>query len=404
MSPNHDPAPVFPLSAIQGQPTLVQALLLAAIEPQLGGVLIRGPRGTAKSTAARALADLLAPAPFVTLPLGASIEHVTGSLDLSKALAGHEVAFAPGLIAKAHEGVLYVDEINLLPDAIVDVLLDVAASGINRIERDGISHSHAARFVLIGTMNPEEGMLRPQLLDRLGLCVQLDNAQDPQLRSSIVKARLRFDQDPQGFARSHATGQQEIRQRLTLARSRCRNASELAWSDAVHEAVALQCIAAQVDGLRADLVMLRAARALAAWQGSQSITPAHVSEVAPLVLQHRASQPDPGSSSQLRQPPAATPSAQPPATPATPSAAGSAARTEPDTQAPASHSPAIREPGATSSLPQEAGPSLEQPPAGWGQAQAVSSTAFDAQQADAMAQAALEALAAKKARASGPLR
>lgn len=198
---------------------------------------------------------------------------------------------------------LYVDEINLLPDAIVDVLLDVAASGINRIERDGISHSHAARFVLIGTMNPEEGMLRPQLLDRLGLCVQLDNANDPQLRSSIVKARLRFDQDPQGFARSHATEQQEIRQRLTLARSRCRNASELAWSDAVHEAVALQCISAQVDGLRADLVMLRAARALAAWQGSQSITPAHVSEVAPLVLQHRASQPDPGSSSQLRQPP-----------------------------------------------------------------------------------------------------
>ena len=329
---------------------------------------------------------------------------MTGSLDLSKALSGHEVGFAPGLIAKAHDGVLYVDEINLLPDAIVDVLLDVAASGINRIERDGISHSHAARFVLIGTMNPEEGMLRPQLLDRLGLCVQLDNAQDPQLRSSIVKARLRFDQDPQGFARSHATGQQEIRQRLTLARSRCRNASELTWSDAVHEAVALQCIAAQVDGLRADLVMLRAARALAAWQGSQSITPAHVSEVAPLVLQHRASQPDPGSSSQLRQPPAATPSAQPPATPATPSAAGSAARTEPDTQAPASHSPATREPGATSSLPQEAGPSLEQPPAGWGQAQAVSSTAFDAQQADAMAQAALEALAAKKARASGPLR
>lgn len=400
MSPNHDPAPVFPLSAIQGQPTLVQALLLAAIEPQLGGVLIQGPRGTAKSTAARALADLLAPAPFVTLPLGASIEHVTGSLDLSKALSGHEVGFAPGLIAKAHDGVLYVDEINLLPDAIVDVLLDVAASGINRIERDGISHSHAARFVLIGTMNPEEGMLRPQLLDRLGLCVQLDNANDPQLRSSIVKSRLRFDQDPQGFARSHATEQQEIRQRLVLARSRCRNASELAWSDAVHEAVALQCIAAQVDGLRADLVMLRAARALAAWQGSQSITPAHVSEVAPLVLQHRAGQPDPGSASQPRQTPASTP----PAAPAAPSGTDGKDRTEPDTQTPASHSPTTREPSATSSLPQDTGPGLEQPPAGWGQAQAVSSVAFEAQQADAMAQAALEALAAKKARASGPLR
>jgi len=400
MSPNHDPAPVFPLSAIQGQPTLVQALLLAAIEPQLGGVLIRGPRGTAKSTAARALADLLAPAPFVTLPLGASIEHVTGSLDLSKALSGHEVGFAPGLIAKAHDGVLYVDEINLLPDAIVDVLLDVAASGINRIERDGISQSHAARFVLIGTMNPEEGMLRPQLLDRLGLCVQLDNANDPQLRSSIVKARLSFDQDPQGFARSRATEQQKIRQRLVQARSRCLNPSELAWSDAVHEAVALQCIAAQVDGLRADLVMLRAARALAAWQGSQRITPAHVSEVAPLVLLHRASQSDPGSASQPRQ----TPPSTPPATPAAPSGTNSKDRAEPGTQAPASHSPATREPGATNSLPQEAGPSLEQPPADWGQAQAVSSVVFEPQQADAMAQAALEALAAKKARASGPLR
>ncbi|EHN64069.1 ATP-binding protein [Comamonas testosteroni] len=400
MSPNHDPAPVFPISAIQGQPALVQALLLAAIEPQLGGVLIRGPRGTAKSTAARALADLLAPAPFVTLPLGASIEHVTGSLDLSKALAGHELAFAPGLIAKAHEGVLYVDEINLLPDAIVDVLLDVAASGINRIERDGISHSHAARFVLVGTMNPEEGMLRPQLLDRLGLCVQLDNAQDPQLRSSIVKARLRFDLDPQGFVQSHAARQQEIRQRLAQARSRCRNASELAWSDAVHEAVALQCIAAQVDGLRADLVMLRAARALAAWQGSHSITPAHVSEVAPLVLQHRAAQPDPGSASQPRQAPASTP----PAAPAAQSGKDSKDLTEPDIQASASPSTASREPGATSSLPPDAGPGLEQPPAGWGQAQAVSSVVFEPQQADAMAQAALEALAAKKARASGLLR
>ncbi|MEB5964936.1 ATP-binding protein [Comamonas testosteroni] len=400
MSPNHDLAPVFPLSAIQGQPALVQALLLAAIEPQLGGVLIQGPRGTAKSTAARALAHMLAPAPFVTLPLGASIEHVTGSLDLSRALSGHEVGFAPGLIAKAHEGVLYVDEINLLPDAIVDVLLDVAASGINRIERDGISHSHAARFVLIGTMNPEEGMLRPQLLDRLGLCVQLDNANDPQLRSRIVKARLRFDQDPEGFARSHASGQQEIRQRLVQARDRCRNASELAWSDAVHEAVALQCIAAEVDGLRADLVMLRAARALAAWQGSQDITPAHVSEVAPLVLQHRAGQPHPRSASQPRQTPAGTP----PAAPAATSASERKEHAGPDTQASTSHAPASPDSGTIGSRPQDTGPGHEQPPPGWGQVQAVSSVAFDARQADALAQAALEALAAKKARASGPLR
>ncbi|MEX8193683.1 ATP-binding protein [Comamonas guangdongensis] len=396
MSPNHDPAPVFPLSAIQGQPALVQALLLAAIEPLLGGVLIQGPRGTAKSTAARALADVLAPAPFVTLPLGAAIEHVIGSLDLAKALAGNELAFAPGLVAKAHKGVLYVDEINLLPDAIVDVLLDVAASGVNRIERDGISHSHAARFVLIGTMNPEEGMLRPQLLDRLGLCVQLGNAQDPQLRSSIVKARLRFDLDPQAFVRSHAAQQLQISERLTQARDRCRDATELPWTDAVHEAVARQCIAAQVDGLRADLVMLRAARALAAWQGCPAITPEHAAEVAPLVLLHRTGRPHPASNpSRSAQPTASTPPS-PAVRPPAPSAAGPDA--EVGTQAPS--------PNAQSSLPQEAGPApgLKQPPADWGQPRPIGSAAFDAQQADAMAQAALEALAAKKARAPGSQR
>lgn len=387
MSPNHDPAPVFPLSAIQGQPALVQALLLAAIEPQLGGVLIQGPRGTAKSTAARALADLLAPAPFVTLPLGAAIEHVTGSLDLSKALAGHEVAFAPGLIAKAHEGVLYVDEINLLPDAIVDVLLDVAASGINRIERDGISHSHAARFVLVGTMNPEEGMLRPQLLDRLGLCVQLDNAQDPQLRSSIVKARLRFDLDPQGFAQAHAAQQQEIRTRLQQARARSQDAAQLPWSDAVHEAVARQCIAAQVDGMRADLVMLRAARALAAWQGSSAITAEHVSEVAPLVLQHRAAEPRQSVVSQAPQP---VPPAEPPS-PATSPA------TSPANQGPRTELAADR----SSPSPAPAQQDMNQPPPGWGRPLPVATVSFDSSQADAMAQAAMEALAAKKARAPG---
>lgn len=396
---------VFPLSAIQGQPALIQALLLAAIEPLLGGVLVQGPRGTAKSTAARALADVLAPAPFVTLPLGASIEHVMGSLDLSKALAGHELAFAPGLVAKAHEGVLYVDEINLLPDAIVDVLLDVAASGINHIERDGISHSHAARFVLIGTMNPEEGMLRPQLLDRLGLCVQLGNAQDPQLRSSIVKARLQFDLDPQGFVQRYASQQQSVRERLQLARARTQDAAELPWSDAVHEAVAQQCIAAQVDGLRADLVMLRAARALAAWQSSPAITPAHVAEVAPLVLQHRAAEAAqarsiaPAQQTTASEPPSpATSSFAPSSTPASPppSHAERKQQTPPNATHPAS-APA-KQPTPASPTPQ---PDALQPPAGWGQVQAVGSTAFDAQQADALAQAAMEALAAKKARAPG---
>ena len=392
MNANTAMPPVFPLSAIDGQPALLQALLLAAIEPQLGGVLIQGPRGTAKSTAARALADLLAPAPFVTLPLGASIEHVMGSLDLSKALAGHEVAFAPGLIAKAHEGVLYVDEINLLPDAIVDVLLDVAASGINHIERDGISHSHAARFVLIGTMNPEEGMLRPQLLDRLGLCVHLSNAQDPQLRSRIVKARLQFDLNPQGFVQAHATQQQKIRNQLQQARARSQNATQLPWSDAVHETVAQQCIAAQVDGLRADLVMLRAARALAAWHNSPAITPAHVAEVAPLVLQHRSAEPrQPAPSSPATKPaPSSKPPSSPDIRPSEPSSASQSKHLNP----PANQSSALAAPPPSQQ-------NLNQPPPGWGQAQPVITASFDASQADAMAQAAMEALAAKKARAPG---
>ncbi|MDO5624752.1 MAG: ATP-binding protein [Pseudomonadota bacterium] len=277
----------FPFSALTGQPQLTQALLLAAIDPAIGGVLIEGPRGTAKSTAARALAALMAPAPFVTVPLGAALEHVTGTLDLNEALAGHAVRLAPGLLARAHGGVLYVDEINLLPDALVDVLLDAAASGVNVIERDGISHTHAARFVLIGTMNPEEGELRPQLLDRLGLCVRLANVDEPQTRQAIVKARLAFDANPAAFAAQHADAQAALAARLAHARAAAHDAAALPLSDAVHDAASRLCIAAHVDGLRADLVMLRAARALAAWGEAPVVTPAHVAQVADMVLTHR---------------------------------------------------------------------------------------------------------------------
>lgn len=410
----------FPLSAIQGQPQLVQALLLAAIEPALGGVLIQGPRGTAKSTAARALAELLAPAPFATLPLGASVEHVLGSLDLGKALAGNALAFAPGIVAKAHGGVLYVDEINLLPDAIVDVLLDVAASGVNRVERDGISHSHAARFVLIGTMNPEEGMLRPQLLDRLGLCVQLANAHDAQLRSAIVKARLRFELDPAGFAQAHAAPQAELTQRLRAARARCANPGELPWSDAIHDAVSRQCIAAQVDGLRADLVMLRAARALAAWEQSAAIEERHVAQVAPLVLAHRGTEPQQPAStqapsqsapSQSTPPPPQSSDAQAPQAPEPSGAAGAPASapapapapvqpaSSPATAGHASPTPASGpdQTGQANSAPQ----ALEQPPEGWGQPQPLASQPCAQPLGDALALAAMEALAAKKSRAPG---
>lgn len=273
----------FPFCALLGQPQLTRALLLAAIDPGLGGVLVAGPRGTAKSTAARALAELL-PGELVTLPLGASEEQLIGSLDLEGALQDSRVRFAPGLLAKAHGGALYVDEVNLLPDALVDQLLDVAASGVNLIERDGISHRHPARFVLIGTMNPEEGELRPQLLDRFGLALTLENCRDSALRQAIVKARLAFDADPERFRQGFEPQQQALRQRLERARAAL---AALAFGDAVHQRVSALCIEAGVDGLRADLVMLRAARALAAWQGDAAIDDGHVDAVSELVLHHR---------------------------------------------------------------------------------------------------------------------
>ncbi len=279
--------PLFPFAAIAGQPQLRLSLLLAALDPRIGGVLVEGPRGTAKSTGARALAELLPGAPFVTLPLGATLEHLVGTLDLQQALSGNAVRFAPGLLARAHGGVLYVDEINLLPDALVDVLLDAAASGVNVIERDGISHSHAARFVLVGTMNPEEGTLRPQLLDRLGLCVRLGNVGDVALRQSIVRARLAFDANPQAFRAQYADEQQQLSERLAAAVQRLNDHAALPLTDAALQSASELCIAAQVDGMRADLVLLRAARAFAAWNDAPELLPEHVHAVADLVLAHR---------------------------------------------------------------------------------------------------------------------
>lgn len=274
----------FPLSALIGQEALRLALLLVAVDPSIGGLLVSGPRGTAKSTAARSLAELLPHGGFITLPLGASEERLIGTLDIDEALRGGGVKFSPGLLAQAHEGVLYVDEVNLLPDALVDVVLDVAASGINIVERDGVSHRHAARFVLIGTMNPEEGELRPQLLDRFGLMVELENCFDPRVRQQIVKARLEFDLDPQAFRARYAGEQQELKRRILDARS---TLAGVAFDDDVHDAVSRLCIAAAVDGMRADLVMLRAARALAALESSERATRAHVEHVADAVLRHR---------------------------------------------------------------------------------------------------------------------
>jgi magnesium chelatase subunit I len=276
--------PPFPLTALVGQEALREALLLVAVDPSIGGVLISGPRGTAKSTAARSLAELLPDGAFVTLPLGASEDRLVGTLDLDEVLRGGNVTFSPGLLARAHEGVLYVDEVNLLADALVDVVLDAAASGINVVERDGVSHSHAARFVLIGTMNPEEGELRPQLLDRFGLMVQLDNCFDPQIRQQIVRTRMAFDLDPHAFRDRHAPAQRQLAQRIRAAREAL---PTLSFGDEVHAVVTARCIDARVDGLRADLVMLRAARALAALDGAPCVDGTHVERVADLVLRHR---------------------------------------------------------------------------------------------------------------------
>ena len=275
--------PAYPWSAVVGQDALKRALILCAIDPGIGGVLLSGPRGVAKTTLARALAQLVEGA-FVELPLGASEERVTGTLDLSAVLRDGSVSFAPGLLARAHDGVLYVDEVNLLPDGLVDLLLDAAASGQNVVERDGVSQAHPARFVLIGTMNPEEGELRPQLTDRFGLAVDAEADIPPAQRAEILRARLAFERDPQAFCASFADAQAQLLARCRQARGRL---AAIALDGPALQRVTEQCYAAHVEGVRADLAMLRAARAHAAWHGRDAITPDDVDAVAELALAHR---------------------------------------------------------------------------------------------------------------------
>uniref|UniRef100_A0A7C1WTT4 Magnesium chelatase n=1 Tax=Pseudomonas graminis TaxID=158627 RepID=A0A7C1WTT4_9PSED len=292
--------PHFPLAAVVGADDLKLALCLTAIDPKIGGVLIEGPRGMAKSTLARGLADLLASGQFVTLPLGATEERLVGTLDLDAALGEGRAAFSPGVLAKADGGVLYVDEVNLLPDHLVDLLLDVAASGVNLVERDGISHSHAARFVLIGTMNPEEGELRPQLLDRFGLNVALSGQTVPHQRGQIIRRRLDFDAAPEAFCQQWAPQQQALKARCETARGLL---PDIELDDVSLGLITERCFAAGVDGLRADLVWLRAARAHAAWRGAAHIAEADIDAVADFALRHRRREPQPPHQSQP-QPPA----------------------------------------------------------------------------------------------------
>ncbi len=280
----------YPLSAIVGQDDLKLALLLHAVDPKLGGVLIRGEKGSGKSTAARALATLLphdqtgGPAPFVELPIGATEDRVVGTLDLEGALLEGRSRLRPGLLAAAHGGVLYVDEVNLLADHLVDVLIDAAAFGINRIERDGLTAEHPSRFVLVGSMNPEEGELRPQLLDRFGLAVEVRAPREPELRTEVVRRRLAFDADPQAFAERFAEDEEELRSTIGDAAALL---GDVVVPDEVLALTSRLCAELDAEGLRADLVLARGAIAAAALDGRKEATADDVVRLAPLALAHR---------------------------------------------------------------------------------------------------------------------
>ncbi|MCV7279520.1 magnesium chelatase subunit D family protein [Mycolicibacterium flavescens] len=277
----------YPFSALVGHDQLRLALVLCAIRPDIGGVLIRGEKGTAKSTAVRGLASVLeaiGDGRLVELPIGATEDRVVGSLDLQKVLRDGEHAFSPGLLARAHNGVLYVDEVNLLHDHLVDVLLDAAAMGRVHVERDGVSHSHDARFVLIGTMNPEEGELRPQLLDRFGLTVDVRASRDVDVRVEVIRQRMAFEADPDAFAGRYADADAELARRIADARA---SVDSVVLPDKELRRIAALCAAFDVDGMRADLVVARTAVAHAAWRGADTVGEEDVRIAAELALPHR---------------------------------------------------------------------------------------------------------------------
>ncbi|MFJ8052302.1 putative cobaltochelatase [Streptomyces luteogriseus] len=308
----------FPFTAVVGQDDLRLALLLNAVSPAVGGVLVRGEKGTAKSTAVRALSALMptldvvsgcrfscdpgSPDPgcpdgphepgafetraarMVELPVGASEDRLVGALDIERALSEGVKAFEPGLLAAAHRGILYVDEVNLLHDHLVDLLLDAAAMGASYVEREGVSVRHAARFLLVGTMNPEEGELRPQLLDRFGLTVEVAASREPDQRVEVVRRRLAYDDDPAGFAARWAEEEAAVRARIVAARELL---PSVRLGDGALRQIAATCAAFEVDGMRADIVMARTATALAAWAGRTDVLAEDVRQAALLALPHR---------------------------------------------------------------------------------------------------------------------
>ncbi|OZC82438.1 magnesium chelatase [Rhodococcus sp. 06-412-2C] len=287
------PEPGYPFSAIVGQDRLRLSLILCAVHPGIGGVLVRGEKGTAKSTVVRALATLLPavddedgsrPAKLVELPVGATEDRVVGSIDLEKVLRDGERAFQPGLLAAAHRGVLYVDEVNLLHDHLVDVLLDAAAMGRVHVERDGVSHSHPAQFVLVGTMNPEEGELRPQLLDRFGLAVEVTASRDVDVRMNVVRRRMNYERDPHAFAAQFRDDDIAVAEQILAAR---KILDDVELSDKELRRIAALCASFDVDGMRADLVLARTASAHAAWRGASEVAEEDVRVAAELALPHR---------------------------------------------------------------------------------------------------------------------
>lgn len=275
----------YPFSAVVGQERLKLALILSAVSPGIGGVLIRGEKGTAKSTIVRGLGPLLDEgARVVELPIGATEDRVIGSLDLTRVLRDGQAHYTPGLLAQADGGVLYIDEVNLLSDHLVDVLLDAAASGRVTVERDGVSHTQAADFVLVGTMNPEEGELRPQLLDRFGLVVDVAGPREVDERVAIVTARMAYDADAEGFVAGYAEAEAELAGRIASARARV---AEVTLPLAELRRIAAICAALEVDGLRGDLVVARTAAANAAWRGADEVTEDDVIVAVELALPHR---------------------------------------------------------------------------------------------------------------------
>ena len=315
--------PVFPFTAIIGQEEMKLALILNVIDPRIGGVMIMGDRGTGKSTTIRAVADLLPeievvagdafnssltdfelmseevktvvldngqlePAykkvPMVDLPLGATEDRVCGTIDIEKALTEGVKAFEPGLLAKANRGILYVDEVNLLDDHLVDILLDSAASGWNTVEREGISIRHPARFVLVGSGNPEEGELRPQLLDRFGMHAEIRTVRDPETRVQVVEQRSNFDQDPDSCLKEHQEAQDALKKQIVDAQTRL---PDVKLDFALRVKISEVCGNLDVDGLRGDIVTNRAAKAYAAYNGRDEVTVEDIEEIITLCLRHR---------------------------------------------------------------------------------------------------------------------